>query len=104
MSLVCTSTSMTVTLNTVDAFDGKLFAAKNPRGCFIRGTGRKETRLTFLYEDPENRCGVQREERGVFSNTIVVQHHPIIQQKGDRAIKLFCFFEAGEKTVTNRYR
>ena len=68
---------MTVTLNTVDAFDGKLFAAKNPRGCFIRGTGRKETRLTFLYEDPENRCGVQREERGVFSNTIVVHTIPI---------------------------
>ena len=50
-----------------------------------------------------DRCGVAREERGVYSNTIVIQHHPIIQQKGDRAIKLYCFFEAGEKTVSNTY-
>ena len=80
-----------------------MFAVKNPRGCFTKGTGNTETRLTFLYEDPENKCGVKKEERGVFSNTIVIQQHPIIQQKGDRAIKLFCFFEAGEKTVTNSY-
>ena len=113
---------MTVTLNTVDGFVGKMFAVKNPRGCFTKGTKKTETRLTFLYEDPENDCGVKRylsiitwkigisyvhlnfrEERGVFSNTIVIQNHPIIQQKGDRAIKLYCFFEAGEKTVTNSY-
>ncbi len=56
-----------------------------------------------MYEDPENVCGVERESEGVFSNTIVVQHHPVIQQKGDRAIKLYCFFEVGDKTVTNGY-
>lgn len=103
LSLVCTATSMTVTLNTAEGFDGKLFAVKNPRGCAVKGTGRSETRLSFAYEDPEGRCGVAREERGVYSNTIVVQHHPIIQQKGDRAIKLYCFFETGDKTVTNGY-
>merc|ERR1719433_352854 len=103
LSLVCTSTSMTITLNTEEGFEGKMFALKNPRGCKKRGTGETETRLTFLYEDPDNRCGVEREERGVFSNTIVIQNHPIIQQKGDRAIKLYCFFSAGEKTVTNSY-
>ncbi len=94
---------MTVTLNTVDGFEGKMFAVKNPRSCFTKGSGETQTRLTFLYEEPDNRCGVQREERGVYSNTIVIQQHPIIQQKGDRAIKLYCFFEAGEKTVTNSY-
>merc|ERR1712223_677419 len=103
LSLVCTSTSMTVTLNTVDGFRGKMFAVKNPRGCSTKGSGTTETRLTFNYNDTEKQCGVQREERGVFSNTIVIQNHPIIQQKGDRAIKLYCFFEAGEKTVTNSY-
>jgi len=103
LSLVCTSTTMTVTLNTLEGFVGKMFAAKNSRECKTKGTGRTETQLTFLYEDPEKDCGVKREERGVFSNTIVIQNHPIIQQKGDRAIKLYCFFEAGEKTVTNSY-
>ena len=95
---------MTVTLNTEDSFNGKLFAFKNPRECTARGVGRTETSLTFEYEDPEQRCGTEREEEGVFTNTIVVQHHPIIQQKGDRAIKLYCFFEiTGDKVVTNSY-
>merc|ERR1712038_1052908 len=66
---------MTVTLNTVDGFRGKMFAVKNPRGCSTKGSGTTETRLTFNYQDPERQCGVQREERGVYSNTIVIQNH-----------------------------
>ena len=104
MSLVCTATTMTVTLATEDPFRGKLFAYKNPRTCATKGRGDTETSLTFAYEGDEDKCGVVLEEKGVFSNTIVVQHHPIIQQKGDRAIKLYCFFEvAGDKVVTNSY-
>ena len=41
--------------------------------------------------------------QGVYPNTIVVQHHPVIQRKGDRAVQLFCFFETGDKLVTNSY-
>ncbi len=95
---------MTVTLNTEEPFEGKMFAHSSPRGCVVRGDGARETSLTFAYEEEVDRCGVKLEEKGVFSNTIVIQHHPIIQQKGDRAIKLFCFFEvAGDKVVTNSY-
>lgn len=95
---------MTITLNTEEAFTGKLFAFRNPKQCSIKGTGTTQTALTFEYEDPNQRCGTEREAEGVFTNTIVVQHHPIIQQKGDRAIKLYCFFEiAGDKVVTNSY-
>ena len=90
VTLVCGAKAMTVTLTTDEGFQGKLFAYKNPRGCQARGTGRTETSLTFLYEEEEEdqliqqRCGVEREADGVFSNTVVIQNHPIIQQKGDR--------------------
>lgn len=108
LTLVCGAKSMTVTLTTDEGFGGKLYAFKNPRGCQARGTGRTETALTFLYEEEEQdeayaRCGVEREADGIFSNTVVIQNHPIIQQKGDRAIKIYCYFETGEKTVTNSY-
>jgi len=112
LTLVCGAKAMTVTLTTDEGFQGKLFAFKNPRGCAARGTGRSETSLTFLYEedesreliaDPSQRCGVEREQDGVFSNTVVIQNHPIIQQKGDRAIKLYCYFDTGDKTVTDSY-
>ena len=55
VGLVCTATSMTVTLNTEEAFRGKLFAYQNPKQCSIRGTGATETSLTFDYEDPNQR-------------------------------------------------
>jgi hypothetical protein len=41
--------------------------------------------LTFFYEDPENVCGVETEGEGIFTNTIVVQQHPVIQQVRPRS-------------------
>ena len=67
VSLVCTSTTMTVTLNTLEGFVGKMFAAKNSRECKTKGTGRTETQLTFLYEDPEKDCGVKRYGKQIMS-------------------------------------
>ena len=118
---------MTVTLNTDDVFKGKLFAFLNPRACLVKGKGRRQTSLTFQvsdrlvrndavnsgpyvaavtqYEDPKEKCGVERAEtEGAYTTTVVVQHHPIIQQKGDRAVKLFCYFDIDQdKVVTNSY-
>ena len=42
-------------------------------------------------------------ESGVVSAVVVVQHHPVIQRKGDKAIQLLCYFEATDKVVTNGY-
>ena len=47
MSLTCTATSMTVTLNTDDPFKGKLFAYFNPKACVAKGKGKRQTSLTF---------------------------------------------------------
>jgi len=95
---------MTVTLNTEEPFTGRLFAQSAARDCETRGNARTETELTFFFEkEAAARCGVQREDRGVYSNVVVVQHHPVIQRKGDRAVQLFCYFETGDKVVTNSY-
>ena len=34
---------------------------------------------------------------------VVVQHHPVLQRKGDKAVQLYCFFTAQDKVVTNNY-
>ena len=47
VTLACTATSMTVTLNTDEVFKGKLFAFVNPRACLAKGKGRRQTSLTF---------------------------------------------------------
>ena len=95
---------MTVTLNTEEPFTGRLFAQSGARDCETRGAARTETQLSFFFEEAAAaRSGVEREERGVYSNVVVVQHHPVIQRKGDRAVQLFCYFETGDKVVTNSY-
>ena len=66
VSLVCSATSMTVTLTTDDAFTGKLFSYNKPRKCSVKGTGGLETSLTFEYEDPTDQCGANREDEGIF--------------------------------------
>ena len=65
---------------------------------------RTETSLTFSFDQTSrSRCGVVREEDGVLSAVVVVQHHPVIQRKGDIAVQILCYFETGEKVVTNSY-
>ena len=61
--------------------------------CVPWPTSRKDGLTTY----------VSLSAQGVYTNTVVVQHHPVIQRKGDRAVQLFCFFETGDKLVTNSY-
>ncbi|XP_023343636.1 uncharacterized protein LOC111713076 isoform X2 [Eurytemora carolleeae] len=104
LSLICTDESMTVTLNTEEPFQGRMYAQSKGKDCEVRGLSRTETELTFYFEEESAaRCGTLREEKGVYSNVVVIQHHPVIQRKGDRAIQLFCYFETGTKVVTNSY-
>ena len=49
------------------------------------------------------RCDITREEKGVLSAVVVVQHHPVIQRRGDKAVQLLCYFQATNKVVTNSY-
>eukprot|EP00090_Calanus_glacialis_P030487 TRINITY_DN4919_c0_g1_i2.p1 TRINITY_DN4919_c0_g1~~TRINITY_DN4919_c0_g1_i2.p1 ORF type:complete len:480 (-),score=142.94 TRINITY_DN4919_c0_g1_i2:269-1708(-) len=104
VSLTCTGESMTVTLNTGEPFTGRLFSQSAGRECQTRGTARTATVLTFSFEDEEaERCGMERIEGGAYSMVVVVQHHPVIQRSGDRAVQLFCYFDTGVKVVTNGY-
>ena len=65
---------------------------------------RTETSLTFSFDQASrSRCGVVREEDGVLSAVVVVQPHTVIQRKGDKAVQILCYFETGEKVVTNSY-
>jgi len=104
VSLACTGESMTITLNTAEPFTGRLFAQSAGRECQTRGAARTDTELTIFFEEEDAaRCGLEREERGAYSMVVVVQHHPVIQRRGDRAVQLYCYFDTGLKVVTNGY-
>ena len=39
----------------------------------------------------------------MLSAVVVVQHHPVLQRKGDKAVQLYCYFTTRDKLVTNSY-
>ena len=49
------------------------------------------------------RCDITREKEGVLSAVVVVQHHPVLQRRGDKAVQLYCYFTTQDKLVTNSY-
>ena len=74
------------------------------RECEARGAARTTTELSLDFQPGElARCGLERQERGVVSAVVVVQHHPVIQRAGDRAVQLLCYFQAQDKVVTSSY-
>ena len=39
----------------------------------------------------------------MLSAVVVVQHHPVIQRRGDKAVQVLCYFQDNNKVVTNSY-
>ena len=103
MSLDCSAQAMTVTLSTEEPFTGRLYSEGGGSGCQARGAARTETELVVgLDPSSLSRCGVTR-QAGVLSAVVVVQHHPVIQRRGDKAVQVLCYFQDSNKVVTNSY-
>ena len=103
VSLECSADSMVVTLSTDQPFTGRLFSQAGGSQCQARGAARRETALVVGYDPASaSRCGVTRQQ-GVVSTVVVVQHHPVIQRRGDKAVQVLCYFQATNKVVTNSY-
>ncbi|XP_018019680.1 uncharacterized protein LOC108676147 [Hyalella azteca] len=101
LDLQCSVDSMTVRLHTDEPFQGRLFSQDAPSSCQQLGSGRTDTHLTINFRERE--CGVVDEGEGVVSSVVVVQHHPVVQRRGDKAIKLVCLFNTTNRTVSSGY-
>ena len=103
VSLECSAQAMTVILVTEEAFTGRVYTEQGGRECEVRGNGRTDTRLVVGLE-PQSlaRCGVRRED-GVLTTVVTVQHHPVVQRRGDKAVRVICYFDDINKVVTDSY-
>ncbi|XP_046827463.1 uncharacterized protein LOC124427999 [Vespa crabro] len=100
----CSDTTLTVTLITMEPFEGRLYANGYGNDCGIQGTGRNVTILTLPLPKTEELdmskipCGFtpafsidnENRTRTMIWATIVVQFNPIIQRLGDQAVKVGC--------------
>ncbi|KAJ6218618.1 hypothetical protein RDWZM_009775 [Blomia tropicalis] len=101
LQLFCSHDSMSVSLNTIDPFNGRLYSKEDPTTCESMGRSSTNTVLTLPF-NPRSACGV-REEDGKYTSMVVIQHHPMIQRKGDRIVHVACHFEATNRTISNTY-
>ena len=58
-----------------------------------------EFSIQFGYNDID--CGVEREEQGVYSNDVVIQHHDRIVTSSDLGLSVTCQYDLTNKTVAN---
>ncbi|XP_054714174.1 uncharacterized protein LOC129223837 isoform X2 [Uloborus diversus] len=102
LKLTCTDTSMVLVLRTREPFDGRIYSQNKPYACQVYGDKQTVTKFAM---DVKGQCGVELEGEDHLTNTVVIQYHPLIQQKGDRVIKLYCsLFEEQNRTVTKTFR
>ncbi|XP_014665198.1 PREDICTED: uncharacterized protein LOC106807395 [Priapulus caudatus] len=80
-------------------FTGKLYAKGRSKTCFKQ----IENELRFEMEIPLNspECNTVQKDVGVFVNTVVVQHHPMLVTKQDKAYRVACRYNTLEKTISN---
>lgn len=108
----CSRRLMTVTLQSAGPFQGRLFVMGRSDFCGAEGRGSTSTSLTLpLDPDPprlpgpgvNDRCGLRLARafgdtnRTLVSAIVVVQRNPIIQTRGDRAVRVGCIL-AGEES------
>ncbi|KAG8181557.1 hypothetical protein JTE90_017308 [Oedothorax gibbosus] len=97
LKLTCTDTVMQLVLKTREPFDGRIYSQSEPHAC--QTYGNKQTITKFMM-DVRGQCGVMLKDEDHLTNTVVIQYHPLIQQKGDRIIKLYCsLFEETNRTL-----
>ncbi|KAF8778382.1 hypothetical protein HNY73_015112 [Argiope bruennichi] len=102
LKLTCTDTTMQLILKTREPFDGRIYAQSKPYAC--QAFGDKQTVTKFVM-DVKGQCGVELERDDHLTNTVVIQYHPLIQQKGDRVIKLYCsLFEETNRTISKTFQ
>lgn len=111
----CSRRLMTVTLQSAAPFMGRLFVLGRSDFCGAEGRGAMSTSLTLpLDPDPRipgptvnDRCGLRLARafgdtnRTLVSAVVVVQRNPIIQTRGDRAIRVGCILTGDEAPPQN---
>lgn len=111
--LSCASEAMELQLETLEPFSGRIYARDDPQRCetFARGATSNRLRLPLpssvlrsTTPANNNMCGVQQEQEGRYSSTVVIQYHPLIQRKGDRLVRVVCNLRGGSQVVSSGYQ
>uniref|UniRef100_T1IUF2 ZP domain-containing protein n=1 Tax=Strigamia maritima TaxID=126957 RepID=T1IUF2_STRMM len=97
VSVECKDTSIDVLVKATRPFNGRVYALGRSETCnkVIKDNDNFNLELSMNGQD----CNTQA-VGGVFTNTIVIQHHSVVITKADKLYKVRCTYDIGARNVT----
>ncbi|XP_045606053.2 uncharacterized protein tyn isoform X2 [Procambarus clarkii] len=97
VSVHCKDTRIVVEVNTNQAFNGRIYALGRSETCNVQVVNSDKFRLDLSMAGQD--CNTQS-ANGVYTNTVVIQHHSIVMTKTDKIYKIRCTYDMTSKNIT----
>lgn len=97
VSVHCKDTRIVVEVGTNQPFNGRIYALGRSETCNIQVINSDKFRLDLSMAGQD--CNTQN-AGGVYTNTVVIQHHSIVMTKTDKIYKVRCTYDMTSKNIT----
>lgn len=97
VSVHCKDTRIAVQVRTNKPFNGRIYALGRSETCNIDVINSDTFRLDLTMGGQD--CNTQA-VTGVYTNTVVLQHHNIVMTKADKIYKVKCTYDMSSKNIT----
>ncbi|KAE8751362.1 hypothetical protein FOCC_FOCC001933 [Frankliniella occidentalis] len=97
VSVNCKDTRIAVQVRTNKPFNGRIYALGRSETCNIDVINSDLFRLDLTMTGQD--CNTQS-VTGVYSNTVVLQHHSVVMTKADKIYKVKCTYDMSSKNIT----
>ncbi|KAK6636867.1 hypothetical protein RUM43_010531 [Polyplax serrata] len=97
VSVHCKDTRIAVQVRTNKPFNGRIYALGRSETCNIDVVNSDLFRLDLTMTGQD--CNTQS-VTGVYSNTVVLQHHSVVMTKADKIYKVKCTYDMSSKNIT----
>lgn len=97
VSVNCKDTKIAVEVRTNKPFNGRVYALGRSETCNVDVANSDLFRLDLTMNGQD--CNTQS-VIGVYSNTVVLQHHSVVMTKADKIYKVKCTYDMSSKNVT----
>ncbi|KAK0159676.1 hypothetical protein PV327_010769 [Microctonus hyperodae] len=102
VSVDCKDTKIAVQVATNKAFSGRIYALGRSETCNIdvKNSSNFRLDLTMTGQDCNTQSVRDGFQTGIYSNTIVLQHHSVVMTKADKIYKVKCTYDMSSKNIT----
>lgn len=97
MAVQCRDTKIEVLVKTNKPFNGRVYALGRSETCNVDIQNSDAFRLDLTMTGGD--CNTQS-MAGMFTNTIVLQHHSVVMTKADKIYKIKCTYDMSPRNVS----